>query len=212
MADIFDEVSEDLRQEKIIEVWKKFSKFIISFVVFVIISMFGYQGYNNWKKNQLNDQSEIFFNALDNLENNNLQKSNELFIKTSSGNINGYQMLSNFGLAETNFKNNKIEMMTENYKSIYENTSFDSYYRDLSRLLSVIRDKKSSYKKLHNRLKPILNSPSKLQILAAELEIILLVRFNMIKKAKSSLTKLLNRNEISIEQKNRLTLINKLYE
>ena len=212
MADIFDEVSEDLRQEKIIQVWKKFSKFIISFVVFVIISMFGYQGYNNWKINQLNDQSETFFKALDNLENNNLQKSSELFIKTSTGNINGYEMLSIFGLAETNFKNNKIEKMTENYKSIYDNTSFDNYYRDLSRLLSVIRDKKSSYKKLHNRLKPILNSPSKLQVLAAELEIILLVRFNMIKKAKSSLTKLLNRNEISIEQKNRLTLINKLYE
>ena len=102
--------------------------------------------------------------------------------------------------------------MTQNYKSIYENTNFDNYYRDLSRLLSVIRDKKSSYKKLHNRLKPILNSPSKLQLLAAELEIILLVRFDMIKRAKSSLTKLLSRNEISIEQNNRLTLINKLYE
>ena len=212
MADIFDEVSEDLRQDKIIQVWKKFSKFIISFVLFVIISMFGYQGYNNWKKNQLNDQSENFFNALENLENNNLQKSSELFIKTSSGNINGYEMLSIFGLAETNFQNNKIEKMTENYKSIYDNTNFDNYYRGLSRLLSVIRDNKSSYKKLHNRLEPILNSPSKLQMLAAELEIILLVRFNMIKKAKSSLTNLLNRNKISIEQKNRLTLINKLYE
>ena len=212
MADIFDEVSEDLRQEKITQVWKKYSKFIIGFVVFVIISILGYQGYFSWKKNQLIAQSEFFFKALDNLENNNTKNSMEYFIKNSSGNADGYEMLSTFGLAENHFKDNKIEKMTQNYKSIYDNTNFDNYYRDLSRILSVIRDKKSSYEVLHDRLKPILSSPSKLQILAAELEIILLIRFNMFKRAKLLLTKLLNRSEISIEQKNRLTLINKLYE
>ena len=212
MADIFDEVSEDLRQDKIIQVWKKFSKIIICFVLFVIISVFGYQGYNSWKKTQLNMKAEFFFNALNNLENNNLQKSGELFKKKISGNAEGYEMLSIFGLAETHFKGNKIEVMTQNYKSIYDNTSFDNYYRNLARILSVIRDKKSSYIKLHDRLKPILNSPSKLQTLAAELEIILLVRFNMISEAKLLLMKLLNRSEISVEQKNRLILINKLYE
>ena len=212
MADIFDEVSEDLRQEKIAQIWKKFSKVIISFIVFVIISIFGYQSYINWKKNELNAQSEVFFNALNNLDINNLQKSKEFFIKNSFGNGDGYEMLSIFGLAETHFQDNKLDKMIQNYKSIYENTSFDHYYRDLSRLLSVIRDKKGSYLNLHDRLKPMLNSPRKLQTLAAELEIILLIRFNMIKKAKSSLTNLLNRDDISIEQKNRLTLINKLYE
>ena len=212
MADIFDEVSEDLRQEKIAQIWKKFSKIIISFIVFVIISIFAYQGYMGCKKNQLNYEADNFFNALNKLENNNILKSKDFFIKNTSGNGDGYEMLSIFGLAETHFKDNKIEIMTQNYQSIYENTSFDNYYRDLARLLSVIRDKKSPYIKLHDRLKPILNSPSKLQTLAAELEIILLVRFNMIEKAKLLLTKLLNRSEISIEQKNRLTLINKLYE
>ena len=212
MADIFDEVSEDLRQEKITQIWKKFSKVIISFIVFVIISICGYQGYISWKKNQLNAQAEFFFNALNNLENNNIQKSKDFFLKNSSGNGDGYQMLSIFGLAENHFKDNKIEKMRQNYQSIYDNTTFDNYYRDLARILSVIRDKKSPYVKLHNLLKPILNSPSKLQTLAAELEIILLIRFNMIKKAKLLLTKLLNRSEISIEQKNRLTLINKIYE
>ena len=84
MADIFDEVSEDLRQEKITQVWKKYSKFIIGFIVFVIISILGYQGYFSWKKNQLIAQSEFFFKALDNLENNNTKNSMEYFIKNSS--------------------------------------------------------------------------------------------------------------------------------
>ena len=212
MADIFDEVSEDLRQDKIIQVWKKFSKFIISIVVFVIISIVGYQSYTSWEKKQLLAQSELFFNALDNLENKNLNKSTQLFTKILSSNSDGYSMLVSFGLAEANFKNKNINKMIENYKNIYDNINFENYYRDLARILSVIKDNQSPYLRLHDRLKPILNSPSKLQPLAAELEIILLIRFNMIEKARSSLTKLMNRNEITIEQKNRLVLINKLYE
>ena len=212
MADIFDEISEDLRQDKIIQLWKKFSKLIISFVVIIIFSIFGYQGYISLEKNKLNTQASDFFNALENLENSNLEKSEELFLKNQSNSSAGYLMLSIFGLAETNLKKNNITKMIENYKNIYENSDFDNYYRNLARILSVIKDNKSSYEQLHNRLLPILNSPSKLQSLAAELEIILFIRFDMIKKAKLSLSKLLNRKDVSMEQRNRLSLICKLYD
>jgi len=60
-------------------------------------------------------------------------------------------------------------------------------------------------------LDPILNSPSKLQLLAAELEIMLLIRFNKIDEAKLSISKLLKRTDITFEQKNRLDLIDKVY-
>ena len=53
MADIFDEVSEDLRQDQILKVWKKYSKFIIGFISLIIISVIGFQGYNSLKKSQL---------------------------------------------------------------------------------------------------------------------------------------------------------------
>ena len=58
----------------------------------------------------------------------------------------------------------------------------------------------------------IINSPSKLQILAAELEVILLIKFNKIKEAQKAINNLLNRSDISFEQKNRLELINKIYK
>ena len=75
-----------------------------------------------------------------------------------------------------------------------------------------MKDNESSYQQLHDRLEPILNSPNKLQILAAELEIILFINFDMIKQAKEAIKVLLSRKEISFEQKNRLILINKVYE
>ena len=61
-------------------------------------------------------------------------------------------------------------------------------------------------------LEPIINSPSKLQILAAELKVILLIKFNKIKEAQKFINNLLNRSDISFEQKNRLELIKKIYK
>jgi hypothetical protein len=74
-----------------------------------------------------------------------------------------------------------------------------------------MKDNKSSLQKLQGRLSPILNSPSKVQLLAAELEIILYIRFNKIDEALLSIDKLLARNEITLEQKNRISLIKKVY-
>ena len=212
MADIFDEVSEDLRQDQILKFWRKYSKVIIIFIILIIVSVLSFQGYISWNKNQLNLKAEYFFNSLEKLEDSEIKKSIELFSNNPSKESSGYSMLSKFGLAQSNYENNDIEKMILNYQDIYDNKSIDNYYQYLARFLSVIKDNKSSYEQLRNRLKPILNSPNKLQILAAELQVILLIYFNMINEAKQSLKILLDRKDISFEQKNRLILIKKVYE
>jgi hypothetical protein len=203
MADIFDEVSEDLRQDQMLQIWKKYRKFIIGFIILLICSIIGHQGFNA--------ESQYFFNSLAKLEENKFKESIELFKNSPSDKSNGYSMLSTFGLAESYYKNNDIKQMISSYEIIYKNIDFDDYYRHLARFLSVIRDNVSSFDQLHERLKPILNSPSKLQSLAAELEIMLFINFDKIDEAKAELEKLLDRKDISLEQKNRLSLISQLY-
>ena len=135
-----------------------------------------------------------------------------MFLKNSQNDKSGYSTLSLFGLAESNYQNKKIDEMILNYQTIYSNENIDIYYRNLSRILSVLKDNKSSFDKQKLLLKPILNSPSKLQILAAELEVMLLIKFDKIKEAQSALNILLKRSDISFEQRNRLGLINKIYK
>ena len=212
MADIFDEVSEELKNDQLIKIWKKYSKLIIALVILLIISLISYQVYKNWYKKKIEAIATEYFEAIENLENKNYTKSKNLFLKNSENHEGGYKMLSLFGLAESNYKNNKINEMILNYKNIYDNESNDIYYRNLSRFLSVIKDNSSSFNEQMVLLEPIINTPSNLQILAAELEIILLIKFNKIKEAQKALNNLLNRSDISFEQKNRLELINKIYK
>ena len=212
MADIFDEVSEELKNDQLIKTWKKYSKLIIAFIILLIISLISYQAFKNWKEKKIEAISKEYFEAVENLEDKNYDKSKELFLKNLENHDGGYKMLSLFGLAESNFKDGKIDEMVLNYKTIYEDKSIDVYYRNLSRLLSVIKNNSGSYNEQILLLDPIINSPSKLQILAAELKVILLIKFNKIKEAQKAINNLLKRSDISFEQKNRLELISKIYK
>ena len=211
MADIFDEVSEELKQDQLKKIWQNYSKYIISVSIILFAFGLGYFFYDKWKIEKLEVSSSQFFSGLEKLEEKKFQSSLDYFSKGINQDNLGYKTLSLFGIAEANFKIGKIDEMILNYKDIYENPNIDIYYRDLSRLLSVMKDNKSSFEKQKQILEPILSSPSKLQLLAAELEILLLIRFDKVEEAKLSLTKLLKRSDLSFEQKNRLDLINKVY-
>jgi hypothetical protein len=211
MADIFDEVSEELKQDQLKQIWNKYSKYIISVAFILFISVLGYFFYDKWKLEKIEVSSSQFFSGIEKLEKKEFLSSIEIFSKNVDQAHQGYKTLSLFGIAEANFKIGKVDEMILNYKSIYENQNIDVYYRDLARLLSVMKDNVSSYETQKKILDPILNSPSKLQLLAAELEIMLLIRFNKIDEAKLSISKLLKRTDITFEQKNRLDLIDKVY-
>jgi hypothetical protein len=211
MADIFDEVSEELKQDQLIQFWKKYSKYFISIALVSIISFLGYFFYNQWKQKTLENSSSQYFSAIKKLENKEFESSLEDFSKGINENNRGYKILSLFGLAEANFKLGKINEMILNYETIYNNQDIDIYYRDLARLLTVMKNNTRPFDEQINILQPILNSPSKLQLLASELKILLMIKFNKIDDAKESIDQLLSRSEISFEQKNRLDLIKKVY-
>ena len=212
MADIFDEVSEELKQDQLIKIWKKYSKLIIFLILLIIISLVSYQVYLTWNKNKLEAISEQYFQALDKLEDRNYSKSKSLFLNNTQNDKSGYNTLALFGLAESNYRNGKIDEMLDNYKNIYDDESIDIYYRNLSRILSVLKDNSSSFDQQKLLLEPMLNSPNLLQVIAAELEVLLFIRFDKMKEAQKALDVLLKRSDISFEQKNRLELINKIYK
>ncbi len=211
MADIFDEVSEELKQDRLVQIWKKNSKYIISIFLIIVVLIISFQLFLNWSEKKLEVSSQQFFNALEKLEEKKYEESFKIFLKSSTEENEGYRVLSLFGLAETNYKKGNINEMSLNYKNIYEDNNIDIYYRDLSRILSVMKDNISTFDKQINILKPILNSPSKLQLLAAELEIMLYVRSGNVNDAYTKIKNLLKRPDISLEQKNRLELLNKIY-
>ncbi|MFD2207841.1 tetratricopeptide repeat protein [Kiloniella antarctica] len=65
MADIFQEVEEDLKRERVEVLWKKYGNWVIGAAVAVVAATAGVQGWSSYQKTVQSEKSEIFATAFD---------------------------------------------------------------------------------------------------------------------------------------------------
>ena len=212
MADIFDEVSEELRQDQIKNLWKKYQKFIYLIFFIILLCVGGYKTYEYVEENKLLNNSTTFFSALAKVEKNLNNEAELSFNKLNSDKDSGYYLLSQFALADLNFKKGNLKKMEECYEEIVNNDNFEKFYRDLALLFLTMNSKNMNNKDKIKRLNPILTSPSKLQSIAAELEILYLYESGESQNANLKINQLMSRQDINNSQKNRLSVIQEIYK
>ena len=210
MADIFDEVSEDLRKDQYKQIWFKYKKIIISFICIFVLSvmLFKYtQFYQEKKKNEI---STLYFEGLKEFENKNYEKAEVLFKKIIGADF-GYTLLSYFKLAKIKFYIKDFPSMEMYYDKIISLDGINKAYKDYALILKITNSPNINNDNKVESLKPFLTSPSEFQPIASELEILYLIENKKIKIAKSKLDILLKQKNISNNQKNRLSTIDEIY-
>ena len=65
MSDIFQEVDEELREEKYKSIWKKYKYYVIGILVLFVLGVSVNAFWKNYSLNEVNDRSERFFAALE---------------------------------------------------------------------------------------------------------------------------------------------------
>ena len=65
---LIKEVNEEVRQDNYKRIWNKYKKYIISLIVIVLVIVSAININNYSKEKKINKQSELFFQALDNIE------------------------------------------------------------------------------------------------------------------------------------------------
>ena len=65
---LIKEVDEEVRQDNYKRIWNKYKKYIISLIVIVLVIVSAININNYSKEKKINKQSELFFQALDNIE------------------------------------------------------------------------------------------------------------------------------------------------
>ena len=212
MADIFDEVSEELRQDQIKNIWKKYQKFIYLIFFIILLCVGSYKTYEYLEDEKLLNNSTTFFSALAKVEKNLNNEAELSFNKLNSDKDSGYYLLSKFALADLNFKKGNHKKMEKYYEEIINNDNFEKFYRDLALLFLTMNSTKMNNKDKIKRLNPILTSPSKLQSIAAELEILYLYESGEKQNADLKINQLMSRQDINNNQKNRLRVIQEIYK
>jgi hypothetical protein len=99
VTDIFREVEEEVRRERLEKLWKQYGDYVIAFVAAVIIGIAAFELYQRYEANQRAKASAEFDTAMTVLETNPAQAVN-VFAKLASSSPSGYATLADFAQAD----------------------------------------------------------------------------------------------------------------
>ena len=211
MADIFDEVSEDLRKDQYKQIWLKYKKIIISFISIFVLSVIAFKYIQHYQEKKKIEVATLYFNGLNEIKNKNYDKAEDIFKEIIKSANLGYTVLSHFKLASIYLNKKDFQSMERNYNKIINLDKINKSYKEYALFLKITNSPNINNDNKIELLKPILTSPGEFQPIASELEILYLIENKKFKNAKNKLEKLLKQKNISNNQKNRLNTINEIY-
>ena len=171
MADIVDEINEELKQDRMTALWQRYGKYVIAFVIAVVAGVSLTQGYSYYTQKRDARSANLFFNAI---------LSNDVSVTLEAAKeelSDGYVLLAEFRLAAALAENDQAAEAEQRYLSIAARDDIQQIYRDIALLLSVMQAPESTQMlDLQTRLDPLISSVSPLKGLALEQAVALDVR------------------------------------
>jgi len=132
MADIFDEVDEDLKRDQMQELWARYGKYLIAAVALVVLGVAARQGYDAWRANQAEAAATAYHQAL--------QQDDVAAALAKAGDAlsPGYAMLADFRSAAALAEKQDYEAAEAAYLALADNADIGKLYQQAALLLSVM--------------------------------------------------------------------------
>ena len=202
MADIFDEINEELKQDRMAALWQRYGKYLIAVVVAIVAGVSLSQGYSYYTTQRDARAADAFFQAI-------LADDVTSSLETAAPELNeGYALLAEFRSAAALAQVGKAAEAEQRYLALAERTNAEQIYRDLALLLSVMHAPQTAdAADLQARLEPLASASSSLQGLALEQMVALDLRRGDSAAAIEKLNRLVALTDISTSLRQRAAQI-----
>lgn len=94
MADIFQEVDEEVRRERLQQLWARYGNLVIAGCILIIVGVGGWRGYEWWQNKKAGESGVAFENAVMLAQAGKHQEAEAAFAKLASDGTAGYRALS----------------------------------------------------------------------------------------------------------------------
>ncbi|MCP4330038.1 MAG: tetratricopeptide repeat protein [Alphaproteobacteria bacterium] len=191
MADIFQEVDEDLRHERYAKLWKKYGGIAIGIAVFVVLAIAVSTGWRQYQISQGEAAGEAFAVALDAFEQGDDGTAATAFAELAESAGDGYAVLARLQEAEARARAGDTETSVAILERVADDPSTDPIFRDLTVLLLALNTLDSGDPvALTARLQPLTAETSPWRYSAQELIALLAIRTGETGRARDLLTAL----------------------
>lgn len=94
MADIFQEVDEEVRRERLQKLWERYGNLIIAGCILIVVGVGAWRGYEWWQNKKAGESGVAFENAVTLAQAGKHQEADAAFAKLASDGTAGYRTLS----------------------------------------------------------------------------------------------------------------------
>jgi hypothetical protein len=94
VADIFQEVDEEVRREQLKRLWERYGNFIIAACVLVVVGVGAWRGYDWWETKKAAENGAAFEQAVTLAESGKQQEAEAAFAKLATDGSTGYRVLA----------------------------------------------------------------------------------------------------------------------
>ena len=132
MADIFDEIDEDLKRDHMQLLWARYGKIVIAAVLAIVLLVAVRQGYTAWQTSRAEASASAYQQAL---------QSNDVVgaLEGQLGQLSaGYKMLAQFQIAAEHAASGDFVAAEAGYLRLASDGSVDPLYQQAATLLSVM--------------------------------------------------------------------------
>ncbi|MCK0195402.1 tetratricopeptide repeat protein [Ancylobacter sp. 6x-1] len=133
MADIFNEIDEDLRRERLGKIWNRYGAYIVAFFVIVVLAVAGWSGYQWWTLKQEQASGARFAAALKLSTDGKHAEAAEAFEALAKDGTVGYRELARFRAAAELATTDKAKAVAA-YDALATDTSLSAMARDVAQL------------------------------------------------------------------------------
>jgi len=155
VADIFQEVDEEVRREQLKKLWERYGNFVVAACLLVVLGVGGWRGYEWWQAKKAAEAGAAFEQAVTLAETGKNAEADAAFAKLAADGNAGYRMLARLreaaGLAQTDRK-----AAVEAYDAITADKSVGQVIEDLAAVRAgLLLVDTASYSDMRTRLEPL---------------------------------------------------------
>jgi hypothetical protein len=96
VSDIFQEVDEEVRREKLQQFWERHSNLIVAAALLIVLAVGGWRGYDWWENRKAAESGAAFEAAVGLAESGKQAEAQEAFSKLAKDGSSGYRILARF--------------------------------------------------------------------------------------------------------------------
>lgn len=132
------EVDDDLREEQMMMLWKRFGSYIIGVAVLIVVIVAGYQGWKQYDLSNRTAQGDSFYSASLLAKTGNIESALQAFGQLSKDSGSGYSTLANFQQAALMAANGDTTGAAALYQNIAKNNAGDVAMGGLANVLGAM--------------------------------------------------------------------------